>query len=131
MIEAREVYEAWAPRDAFWSRWTKPLLFAKLKPGDLVGPGPVADLDARWAALARDIAIIVDLPGERAVAMGLGAWVYALNRRAIRADSERQRAVAHRFSRPKHRRRKRRRSPTSIRPEEQHPGESEADRRSH
>jgi len=71
MIDVREVYDAWAPREAFWSRWVKPVLFAKLEPGDLVGAGPIVAQDAAWAPLGRDTALVIDLPGERSVAMGL------------------------------------------------------------
>ncbi len=67
-----ELYRIWAPDDAPWSDWAKPVLFAALtgrSPAGLAGPPPAA---LAWAPSPgpRD-AVVVDLPGVQSVQVGL------------------------------------------------------------
>lgn len=71
MLEPSEVFDAWAPPGPPWTRWAKPVLFSSLTSNDLAGPGPIAEADASWAPLASRAAIVVDLPAERVVALGI------------------------------------------------------------
>jgi hypothetical protein len=71
-----EIYEAWAPPGAVWSPWVKPVLFAHMSEEWIHSrsPPPPAEAppDMRWVPEAREgIAMVVDLPGEQGVAMGL------------------------------------------------------------
>ena len=68
------MFAIWAPDDAVWSRWAKPVLFAEMR---LVAPSEVSLSDWRtsdvtWAASPGErTAIILDLPGVESVATGL------------------------------------------------------------
>ena len=67
------IFDAWAPPGAIWSRWTKPVLFSQLdsvaSEATLAASPPS---DVTWAAdAARSTAIVVDLLGPQAVALGL------------------------------------------------------------
>ena len=89
-----EVYDAWAPANDRWRPWAKPVLFANLNEQvlaerpfelpaaadgawlrrDLVGalaPDDVAH-PYRGEQVARDVAIVVELPGVASVYAGLG-----------------------------------------------------------
>lgn len=81
-----ELFDLWAPPDAVWSRWAKPVLFAGWPPplfSRAAGPG--APASAEEAASVPDtpldlsLAVVVDLPGAGAVQTGL-----ALGRRGYR-----------------------------------------------
>lgn len=67
-----ELFDIWAPAGAIWSRWVKPVLFAHViapRPALLIGP---AAPDVSWAPRADGrTAIVVDLPGEAGVQMGM------------------------------------------------------------
>ena len=81
------VFDAWAPPDSIWSRWTKPVLFATARnvpatgaattPSPLVldrariEPPPAGVTTYRSAPAAGGIAIVVELPGDEAVRAGL------------------------------------------------------------
>src|SRR5438034_11376896 len=66
------IYETWAPQDALWSRWAKPVLFAcsnalQPRPANLDDP-----VDLSWApAPSEHVALVLDLPGNQGVLMGL------------------------------------------------------------
>jgi hypothetical protein len=66
-----EIFRAWSPAASPWSQWAKPVLFTHISPG-LVG-ADVAPIDCGWATPAEssDMAIVVDLPADRSVALGL------------------------------------------------------------
>lgn len=67
-----ELYDIWAREDSPWSTWAKPVLFAAMSWSDLDRRESPAVLSVNWAPPADgSIAIIVDLPGEESVAMGL------------------------------------------------------------
>lgn len=85
-MSGRAAYDAWAPRGARWSPWVKPVLFAHL---DDVPPAatplpsvaftrllveddaPPAGAPHRSNARRVDTAIVVDLPAETSLAVGL------------------------------------------------------------
>jgi hypothetical protein len=72
MISAEEAFAAWAPDNVFWSQWAKPVVFANA-PALFDEPAPVIP------TLAFDVlpgsfdptAVVVDLPGDQAVLVGL------------------------------------------------------------
>lgn len=67
-----QIYSVWAAEESFWSTWTKPVLFAHL---DLsLGPADAGSpRDASWApAVEERTAIVLDLPGDEGVWVGLG-----------------------------------------------------------
>jgi hypothetical protein len=74
-----EVFDAWAPPEAQWSRWAKPVLFAHLGLALAVNE---PDVEREWlnplSGVARQLptadgktAIVVDLPDSQSVAFGL------------------------------------------------------------
>lgn len=79
-----ELFDVWAPADAVWSRWAKPVLFADPPqlPPPAAGQGiPAPDLPSVPAEevappfpgfrLDSSLAVVVDLPGARSVQAGL------------------------------------------------------------
>lgn len=61
------VFKQWAPADARWSAWAKPVLFAALEDYDFKEQRPTLP-DTAWASYVdRNTAIVIDLPGEEAV----------------------------------------------------------------
>ncbi len=67
-----EIYDAWAPRDSWWSPWVKPVLFAHLR--QFAEPAPAEDapeVDFSWVHSGECVAIVVDLPGALGVWYGL------------------------------------------------------------
>lgn len=69
-----ELYKLWAPEESIWTPWAKPVLFADssfdhLPPSDTPG---WRFLSLPWApSLARNTAIVADLPGLESVKMGM------------------------------------------------------------
>lgn len=76
-----DVFEAWAPSDARWSNWAKPVLFATMPDGELQSAeaAPSFGLDLAPVITAPRTALVVDLPGKDSVAFGV-----ALAARGIR-----------------------------------------------
>jgi hypothetical protein len=76
MSSADEVYAAWAPDDAAWSAWVKPVLFAHMKRSRLsrrdVGPLSPLDPPPWMAAETAGTAWLLDLPGTASVRLGAG-----------------------------------------------------------
>jgi hypothetical protein len=71
MIDRQTLYEIWAPRGEPWSEWVKPILFAHW-PRELPKFGALPPCDASWVPPPSErIALLVELPGVEAVAMGL------------------------------------------------------------
>ena len=66
-----EIFAIWAPADALWSPWVKPVLFAHLnerREEDQTAAPPIPG----WPERADEgTAIVVDLPGATSVAVGL------------------------------------------------------------
>ncbi len=69
-----ELYEIWAPPDAVWSPWVKPVLFATLSFGapDSRDASAPTVVDMKWAPTGHErTAIVIDLPGTASVSIGL------------------------------------------------------------
>jgi hypothetical protein len=66
-----ETFALWAPPEAVWSRWVKPVLFAHLAAPPAEAPICVSP-SILWPERPEpDTAIVVDLPGPSSVAAGL------------------------------------------------------------
>ena len=66
------IFSLWAPAGATWSAWVKPVLFAKLPEGAIGSYEPLGAPDVGWAPPADGkTAVVVDLPGDTSVAMGV------------------------------------------------------------
>ena len=64
-----QIYRIWRPDDSPWSRWVKPVLFSYMVEQELPAPGT---LRRKWEVPhSSDTAIIVNMPGEEGVALGL------------------------------------------------------------
>ena len=69
MFNNIEVYKIWAQDNALWTEWAKPVLFANMQKRNFESLD-IAKLD--WISQAdRSTAVIVDLPGEYSVLVGL------------------------------------------------------------
>ncbi len=67
-----EWYAAWAPEDALWAPWVRPVLFAQLDPATLEGGLADTPLEGDvFPAADGRTAVILDIPGPEAVRMGL------------------------------------------------------------
>jgi hypothetical protein len=68
-----ECFAAWAPEEAVWSPWAKPVLFTQLDRAPAPPPQPLAweaPEASGWAAAGTQ-ALVLDLPGEDSVRVGL------------------------------------------------------------
>lgn len=72
MITNEECFAAWAPEGAVWSEWAKPTVFASV--GSFFSEQPLTvpplgdvGIPEAWGSAA----LVVDLPGDEAVAVGL------------------------------------------------------------
>src|SRR5688572_23454315 len=66
-----ECFNTWAPEEALWSRWAKPVLFAQrvgIAPALRSWPEPREYL---WLSQGSRTALVVDLPGVESVETGL------------------------------------------------------------
>jgi hypothetical protein len=80
-MRSEEAFAAWAPPEAAWSDWAKPVLFVHLDSlPESPGESNWGEVDASWSPGADErCAIVLDLPGPRSVALGI-----ALARRGYR-----------------------------------------------
>ena len=70
MDENYRVYRIWAPDDALWTQWAKPVLFSR--PAQSYGRSELVLPDAGWASYPdKTTALFVDLPGKSGVLEGL------------------------------------------------------------
>lgn len=66
------IFDIWAPEDARWSKWVKPVLFACMDSPLSCWLDPVEKIDLSWAPAAADnVALVLDLPGASGVEAGL------------------------------------------------------------
>lgn len=79
MENSLTTYKIWAPDDALWTEWAKPVLFANVPRPVFFANAPQGDSNAldipgiNWTSAAdRDTAVIVDLPSREGVMEGLG-----------------------------------------------------------
>ena len=72
------VFEAWAPQDAPWSAWVKPVLFAYINPESPVWKVELSGIedDSCISLSTGDTALVLDLPGP----MGVGAAVQLIRK---------------------------------------------------
>lgn len=72
-MKPEEVYAIWSPPDSIWARWSKPVIFAQLKPNtELVEPEQLNIPDLGWLPrVHHNTAVIVNLASGESVAMGL------------------------------------------------------------
>ena len=73
MMTEEQIYEIWAPAGRPWSAWAKPVLFTQVhRPVVASPPSTPQELWDNAADLARErLALILDVPGERAVHAGV------------------------------------------------------------
>lgn len=73
MMTNEELFNVWAPADALWSQWAKPVLFVQRS--DLLPPSaapvPASADDRRLPPASGQRAIVVDLPALEALHLGL------------------------------------------------------------
>ncbi len=74
-MTAEEIYLAWAPPDAIWSRWVKPVLFAHMElspsPAQVLAMENRLDDVSHIPPASAGNAIVIDLPGGDSIRMGL------------------------------------------------------------
>ena len=71
-MTGEEAYAAWAPPDARWSPWVKPVLFACMAQQDWPAASDLAEEAMSWAPRQDSgTAIVLDLPGSRGVTLGV------------------------------------------------------------
>jgi hypothetical protein len=72
MKTGRELFEIWAPQDSVWSPWVSPVIFAQIELTE-ESDGVAEEAIAIWheQTASQETAILVDLPGDDAVKLGL------------------------------------------------------------
>jgi hypothetical protein len=69
-VNPEAVFETWAPQTSVWSPWAKPVLFTAMESASALAELPAPGV--AWAPdAASQTAIVVDLPGVDAVAVGV------------------------------------------------------------
>jgi hypothetical protein len=73
MMQPREFFAIWAPREVVWSRWAKPVVFTQLTASNTTVPQTVASsINADWIPTPEDkTALLVNLPGAESVEVGI------------------------------------------------------------
>ncbi len=72
MIGNEECFAIWAPDEVLWSQWAKPVIFASVPFLETEHPLGVVPIDAQGVPEAwGGSAVVVDLPGADAVAVGI------------------------------------------------------------
>ena len=68
-----ETYKIWAPDNALWTEWAKPVLFTSVQTGELFSNAPPLEIpQVSWLPQrCYYTMIVVDLPGKRGVEEGL------------------------------------------------------------
>ena len=68
-----ETYKIWAPDNALWTEWAKPVLFTSVPTGELFANSPPLEIpQISWISEKKYYTmIIVDLPGKQGVEEGL------------------------------------------------------------
>jgi hypothetical protein len=68
-----ELYAIWAPVDSVWSPWVLPVPFAELICPEIAAPAEPAQFNLDWLPQGegRDLAVVVDLPGDDSIYYGL------------------------------------------------------------
>jgi hypothetical protein len=72
MFDKVETYKIWAPDDALWTQWAKPVLFARVPAYEMIVNARIREIPLSWIAEKNYYSIIVvDLPGRLGVEEGL------------------------------------------------------------
>jgi hypothetical protein len=70
-MDKEDIYRIWAPSDAAWSRWVKPVLFSFMDSRFDVRRPTITQFSTDWVPKPEQVAIIIDLPGEDGVVWGV------------------------------------------------------------
>ena len=71
MPDKDEIYRIWAPSDAPWSHWVKPVLFSFTDAGFQAPPGRSVRLETNWIPAPGSTALLLDLPEDDGVLCSL------------------------------------------------------------
>jgi hypothetical protein len=71
MLSKDQIYQVWAPQQAIWSRWVKPVLFAFADGILKEHPDRAPSFNPQHIPAAGTTAIIVELPGQEGVLWGI------------------------------------------------------------
>lgn len=75
MYTQLDLYKIWAPDDALWTQWVKPVVFMNIGWNQLRSSSVLAPANADWITYEKGTMIIVDLAGKAAIEEGLGLAV--------------------------------------------------------
>jgi hypothetical protein len=72
-MDGQAVYDAWAPPEVVWSDWARPVLFAQMPDDPMSDCSPPGEeIKLSWLDTHNgDTAVVVELPGETAIDVGL------------------------------------------------------------
>src|SRR5262245_58635126 len=70
-MNERECFDIWAPPEAAWTEWAKPVLFAQMGAATGAPLGELVIPDDPWAPRDGKTALVVDMAGAAAVAFGV------------------------------------------------------------
>ncbi|HKQ61376.1 MAG TPA: hypothetical protein VJS92_08780 [Candidatus Polarisedimenticolaceae bacterium] len=73
-MEREAIFASWAPEDALWSPWAKPVLFTQLTEADVAASEKKVEVLPvfTWLPLAASgTALILDLPGSKSLDVGM------------------------------------------------------------
>lgn len=65
-----DLYKLWAPDDALWTQWVKPVVFMNMRANQFFGGPGLQKVVVDWTGYEKGTMIIVDLPGKTALDEG-------------------------------------------------------------
>ena len=71
MYTQLNLYKTWAPDDALWTQWVKPVVFMNIMPNQFFGGPGLQPVTADWISYENGTMVIVDLPGKTAIEEGI------------------------------------------------------------
>jgi hypothetical protein len=71
MLNKEEIHQVWAPPQARWSRWVKPVLFAFTNAALNDEPRSRVSLKLDWLPAPGPVALVVDLPRDQGIIWGM------------------------------------------------------------
>jgi len=67
-----QIFSIWAPDDATWSQWAKPVLFAYMETAPPLSPATEIVPDLSWCpSPSQRVVLVLDLPGAEGVVAGI------------------------------------------------------------
>jgi len=66
-----DIYKIWAPAEALWAPWVKPVLFSFMNRTFTKSSAINIPVDANWIPIPKETALLIDLPGQEAVDWGI------------------------------------------------------------